>query len=308
LAAYVLQRLLAVAAAMAGVAALTFVVFHVLPSQAPPAGDGPLPVQLAEYLERVFLHLDLGRSTTGTQRPVADLLAAGLPGTLSLLFGAMALSLGVGVAVGVLRATHPRSVAVRVVDVVIAVALIAPPYWLGLIALLALTTESGLVDVPFLGGQGSYRGLTEDPGRWLQSLLLPWMVLGAAFIALNARMLGGTLRETLGDEYVRTARAKGVSERRIVWRHALPPALPSLLAVASLNVALFVNGAVVVETVFNVPGVGRLARDSLLRNDLPVLEGTVLLGAALVCLAGLLADAIHAWLDPQVRFGGEAGR
>ena len=121
-------------------------------------------------------------------------------------------------------------------------------------------------------------------------------------------MLGGALRETLGDEYVRTARAKGVSERRTVWRHALPPALPSLLAVASLNVALFVNGAVVVETVFNVPGVGRLARDSLLRNDLPVLEGTVLLGAALVCLAGLLADMIHAWLDPQVRFGDAAGR
>jgi len=301
MAAYALQRLVALAAAMVGVASLTFVVFHVLPHQEPTPLDGPLPLELLEYLERVFLHFDLGRADTGTQRPVADLLAARLPGTLSLLVGAFVLAAVGGIAAGVVRATRPKSVVSRLLGLLFAFAVVAPPYWLGLMVLLLFTTEAGLVDVSFLGGQGSYRDLTEDPVRWLRSLILPWTLFAVIFAAFTARVLAATLRETLHEDYVRTARGKGVRERAVLWRHALRPALPAVLSVTALNTALFLNTAVLIETVFNIPGIGRMARDALEDNDVAVLEGTVLVAGAVVCVAGLLADLGLAWLDPQVR-------
>ena len=201
-----------------------------------------------------------------------------LPATLSLTVGAVLVWMLIGIPVGVISALRPRSLLDRVVMGLALIGISAPVYWLGLVSLFLFASDIGKVHL--FGGAGSYVPLTQSPGAWFHALILPWFVLAAAFAAFYARMVRGNLIEVLGEDYIRTARAKGLGERRVVLRHGLRAALTPVVTMAGLDIGILLGGAVLTETVFNIPGVGRFAYDSIVNSDLPAIQGTVLFGAA----------------------------
>jgi peptide/nickel transport system permease protein len=170
------------------------------------------------------------------------------------------------------------------------------------VTLYLFSSDIGKFKVPFLHGAGSYVPISQDPSAWFQSLLLPWMVLAAAFAALYARLLRANLIEVMSEDYIRTARAKGLTERRVILRHGLRSAITPIVTAAGLDVGILLGGAILTESVFNIPGIGRLAFDSIQNGDLPMIQGTVLLGAFFIILANLVVDIVYAFLDPRVRY------
>jgi peptide/nickel transport system permease protein len=176
----------------------------------------------------------------------------------------------------------------------------APTYWLGLVALFLFARDIGRF--PLIGGSGTYVPFSDDPKGWAESLFWPWIVLALAFAGLYARMIGENLREAMEQDYVRTAKAKGLGMRRIVLRHGLRAALTPVVTLAALDLGLLLGGTILVETVFNIPGVGRYAVESIQTGDLPAIQGVVLFGALFIVLAVLVADILYAVLDPRVRY------
>jgi peptide/nickel transport system permease protein len=318
LAAYILRRVLWGLVLLVLVSALTFVVFYVLPSADPAqlrAGrssspevlaqiretlglDEPLPAQYWTFLTNLVLHGDLGYSYF-SGASVGSLLVDRLPATIALTLGALVVWLLVAVPVGVLAAVRRGTWVDKLTTGVAVLGISMPVYWLGLVALYLFADDIGLI--PLLPGAGSYAPLTEDPAAWLGSLILPWLVLASTFAAVYARLLRGNLIEVLSEDYVRTARAKGLSERRVVLRHGLRAAATPLVTLAGLDVGLLLGGAVLVETVFNIPGIGSLSYDAIVNADYPVIQGTVLLAACFVIVANIVVDVLYAYLDPRVR-------
>ena len=154
----------------------------------------------------------------------------------------------------------------------------------------------------FVGGQGSYVPFSEDPVKWTESLILPWFVLATAFAAVYARLLRGSLLDVLNEDYIRTARAKGLRERSIVLKHGVRSAITPVVTVLGLDIGILLGGAILTESVFNIPGVGRLAFDAINRGDLPIVQGTVLFGAFFIIIMNLIVDILYAFLDPRVRY------
>jgi peptide/nickel transport system permease protein len=301
---FLLRRTVWLLVVLVVVSALVFVIFNVLPARNDAGfgatSHGPVLARLWHFLERAFVHLDLGYAWDPPRAPVDDMVRAALPATISLMLGAMVLALAVGLPLGALCATRPRSVAARAATFASVLMLCAPVYWLGLVLLRFFEPHIGVVRLPFIGGSGTYEPLTHDPVRWVESLLLPWVALAVPLTGLIIRMLTSSMKETWQEDYVRTSRAKGLSAAA-VRRRALKPALPPVITLVGLNVATFVSNVVLVETVFGLPGIGEMARTSMENTDLPVVQGSVLAGAGLVCAGSLLADAAQALLDPRVR-------
>ena len=315
---YLARRLLWVVALLLMVSALTFLIFYLLPSADPAqlrAGRQPNPelvedirhnlgldepwyVQYARYTRALVTRFDLGTSYQNNI-PVRDEIFHRLPATASLVAGAALLWLAAGIAVGVISAVRRRTAIDRASMGAALVAISAPPYWLGLLALYLFASDIGRI--PIFAGAGSYVPLREDPGQWLGSLVLPWIVLAAAFAAFYARLVRASMLEVMGEDYIRTARAKGLSERRVILRHGLRSAVTPVVSAAGLDIGLLLSGAILVETVFNVPGIGRLAFEAIRSGDLPMVQGTVLFGALFIVIANLLVDAAYAFLDPRVR-------
>jgi peptide/nickel transport system permease protein len=317
--AYVIRRLLWVVLLLFVVSALTFVVFFVLPSADPAqlrAGRQPNPelveqirhnlgldrpkiVQYGEYMKDVFLHFDFGYSYQNTIS-VKEQVFQRLPATISLALGAAVVWLTIGISVGIISAIRSRSLIDRAAMGTALVAISAPVYWLGLLSLYLFANDIGQFKI--FDGAGSYVPLTENPAQWFQSLLLPWFILAAAFAAFYARLLRSNLIETMGEDYIRTARAKGLTERRVVFRHGLRSAITPIVTAAGLDIGILLGGAILTETVFNIPGIGRLVFDSIQHSDLPMIQGTVLIGTFFIVLMNLLVDILYAFLDPRVRF------
>ena len=176
----------------------------------------------------------------------------------------------------------------------------APEYWLGLIALYLFAADIGKVKI--FPGAGSYVGLTSDPWKWFTSLLLPWLVLAAGSAAIYARLMRGSLSETMEEDYIRTARAKGLSERRVVLRHGVRAAINPILTILALDIATLLGSAILVEVVFDIPGIGQLSYTAITHSDFPIVQGTVLLGALFIIVANILVDIAYAYLDPRVRY------
>ncbi len=316
---YIVRRLMWIGVLLFAVSLLTFVVFYLLPSSDPAALragrqpnpelveqirvqlglDNPWYVQFGDYLQALVLHFDLGFSYQNTQ-PVRDLIFQALPATISLALGAAVIWIAVGVGVGLVAAKWPHSVVDRVAMGAALVAISAPVYWLGLVVLYLFADDIGQFKI--FPGAGSYVPLTESPVRWFTSLLLPWCVLAATFAAVYARLLRATMLETLQEDYIRTARAKGVPERRVVLHHGLRSAVAPIVTTAGLDLGVVLGGAILTESVFNIPGIGRLAFDSIVEADLPVIQGTVLVGALFIVLANLVVDIVYAYIDPRVRY------
>jgi peptide/nickel transport system permease protein len=317
---YIARRLLWGAVLLVLVCALTFALFFLLPSGDPAvlrAGrdaspetiaqvrhqlrlDDPVYVQFWTYLKGVVLHFDLGYSYYSSA-PVSTLLWDRLPATVSLALGAAVLWLAVATPIGIVSALRRRTWVDRVLMGGALVAISAPVYWVGLLALYLFADDIGRF--PLLPGAGSYVPLTEDPGAWFGSLLLPWLVLAGSFAGIYARLLRTSLAETMREDFVRAARAKGISERRVVLRHGVRVAITPVVTLLGVDLGVLLGGALLTEAVFNVPGIGRLGLDAITYADFPVIQGTVLLAALFVVLANLVVDVVYAFLDPRVRYG-----
>jgi peptide/nickel transport system permease protein len=201
-------------------------------------------------------------------------------------------------------AARPGTPAARAVEVLAALAVTAPPYWLAAVSLYLLASDIGALPLPFEWTVGTYRPLTDDPAAWLTSLLVPWLVLALLPAAVVARTLRSALAETLREEHIRSAHAAGLRPRRIVLRHALRPAVVAAAPAIGLTVALLVNASVLVEPVFDIPGIQRLAVDALPQGDLATIGDIVLLNALLISGANLVLDVVQAALDPRIRLRG----
>jgi peptide/nickel transport system permease protein len=317
-AAYVLRRVLWGVVLLALVSLLTFVVFYVLPTADPaqlragrsadPATlaqirenlglDRPLTAQYWTFVTNVVLHGDLGFSYY-SGASVGSLLVDRLPATISLTLGAIVIWVLVAVPLGVVSAVRRGTWVDKLTTAGALLGVSAPVYWLGLLALYLFADDIGAI--PLLPGAGSYEPLTDDPWQWFTSLIMPWIVLASTFTAVYARLLRSNMIEVLSEDYVRTARAKGLSERRVVWRHALRGAVTPLVTLAGLDIGLLLGGAVLVETVFGIPGIGRLNYEAIVHVDYPVVQGTVLLAACFVIVANIVVDVAYAYIDPRVR-------
>jgi peptide/nickel transport system permease protein len=318
---YIIRRLLGMVLLLILVSGVTFIIFNVFPSTDPAALragrqptpqiieriredlglDRPLIVQFGDYIYNVFAHQDFGRSYVNNTE-VLDQIRQDLPATISLTIGGVIVWLTFGLSVGIISAVRHRSLMDRTAIGLSLIAISAPVYWLGLVALYLFAPDFGVFGLGFLGGQGSYTPFSDDPLKWLQSLVLPWCVLATAFAAVYARLLRGSLLDVLNEDYIRTARAKGLSERRVVLRHGVRSAITPVVTVLGLDIGILLGGAILTETVFNIPGIGRLAYEAILRGDLPVVQGTVLFGAFFIVIMNLIVDVLYAFLDPRVRY------
>jgi peptide/nickel transport system permease protein len=316
---YIIRRLLWVIVLLFAVSFVTFVIFYLFPSADPAAlraGRQPSPeliasirhkfgldkpwyVQYYRYMKALILHFDFGYSYQN-DIAVRTQIFSRLPATVSLTLGAAVIWLLSGIGIGTLSAVKRRSRFDRLAMGGALVAISAPVFWLALVSLYLFASDIG--KFPIFPGQGSYVPISQNPGKWFTSLILPWFVLAAAFAAIYARLLRANLIEALSEDYIRTARAKGLSERRVIFRHAVRAAITPIVTAAGLDIGILLGGAILTETAFNIPGVGRLAYDSITNADLPMIQGTVLLGAFFILLANLVVDILYAVIDPRVRY------
>ena len=318
--AFVIRRLLWMALVLFAISVLVFLIFFATPGVDPArqmAGRNPspetiknikhefgldrsLPVRYALMMKHMFITRDL--ISYGSHTRVIPEITSAAPVTLSLVFGAAIIwiifSILFGVAAAVLRGTifDPLLMILALIGISI------PVFWLG--EVVNLITQSRLHDsflfswVPPLG----YTPLTQDPFMWFKQLFFPWLTLSVLYIGFYARVLRANLIETDSEDYIRTARAKGLSERRVLFRHTLRTSMITFVSLFGLDFAVLVGGgALLTEVVFGLPGVGLLTYNSLTALDLPVIMTTVIYAAFFITLASALVDLVYAWLDPRVR-------
>lgn len=225
-----------------------------------------------------------------TQRPVWPDLVDRIPVTFSLVIGASILWLTVGVGIGVLSALRKGSIFDRGAMVLALAGVSLPIFFTGLLSL-AIFRPTGVNYVPF----------NQNPAGWANNLLLPWVTLSFLYAALYARLTRASMLETMGEDFIRTARAKGLPERVVVTRHALRGSLTPVITIFGLDIALLLGGAVLTESTYSLPGVGRYAIDAINNNDLPQVLGVTMLAAFFVVIASLIVDLAYAIADPRVR-------
>jgi len=315
---YIIRRVLWIIVLMIVITFITFLMFYLLPSTDPAtlkAGRNATPERIASirhtlgldkpwyeqygiFLKKLVFHFDFDHSYTN-DTDVKTLLFDRIPNTLFLVIGAAVLWLFAGLLIGTISAVKRGSAADRIAMGGALVFISAPVYWLGLVLLYLFANDIGVVKV--FPGVGSYQDAHGFFAK-IPTLVLPWIVLAAAFTAIYARLMRGNMIEVLSEDYVRTARAKGVKERTVITRHAARSALTPVITIFGIDVGVLMGGAILTETVFNIPGVGRLSYDAIQRNDLPTIQGTVLFLALGVCVMTLIVDIIYAFLDPRVRY------
>jgi len=319
----VLRRLAQMLFVMFGISVLVFLIFFATPGADPAARiagrnaspetlaavrhdfglDRPLPVQYALLMRRLFFTRDL-TSFVNRGQQVIPTIAEATPVTLSLVGGAAILWVAGSLFVGLLAAAARGSVLDRLLMIFGLIGISMPVFWVAEIA--NLLTQSRLHDtflfswVPALG----YVPLTKNPVGWFKVLVIPWVTLAILYIGLYGRVLRASLIEAYQEDYIRTARAKGLTERRVLLRHALRTSLITFVSLFGLDFgALVGGGAVLTEVVFGLQGVGKLTYDALLNLDLPVIMATVMYAAFFVVGASALVDIGYALLDPRVRLG-----
>jgi len=260
--------------------------------------DQPVLTQYGHFLTRLA-HGDLGYSYYNSE-PVRSLIFARLPVTLSLTLGGAVLWLLLGVSIGIASARHPRSLIDRASTVFVLGGLSMPTFLVGLLLLYTLFFRLHIAGIDAFPG-GGYVPFTQSPAQWAQHLVLPWLTLALVSAATYSRLTRGSLLEVLGEDYVRTARSKGISERRVVYRHALRSALTPVVTQLGIDVGALLGGAIITENVFGLPGLGQLAVQSVTTQDLPVIVGIVLIASFFVVAANIAVDLMYAVLDPRVR-------
>jgi peptide/nickel transport system permease protein len=318
--AYIVRRVLWALLLLLVVSFLTFVIFNVFPSADPAALragrnatpalvhqirinlglNKPFYTQFWIYLKGLVEHFNLGYSYYNSESVKSEIFSR-LPATLSVTVGGFIVWMLIGLPVGIVSAIRPRSLLDRFMMGGSLVAISAPVYFLGLVSLFLFAKGTG--QLQWFGAAGSYVPVSQNAGQWFNSLVLPWVTLAAAFAAFYARMTRGNLIETMHEDYIRTARAKGLRESRVITKHGLRAALTPIVTMAGMDVGLLLGGAILTEVVFNIPGVGRYAYEAIVNSDLPAIQGTVLFGAFFIVFANLVVDILYAFLDPRVTYG-----
>jgi peptide/nickel transport system permease protein len=280
----------------------------ILQMQAKLGLNDPLVVQYARFLRGIVFgaHYDDGPSKTycappcfgysfRSQQPVWPQLVAAIPVTLSLAIGAAVLWLVSGVAVGVLSALKRGSLFDRLSMGVALAGVSLPIFFTGLISLELFSYKWQLFP------NVQYVAITQNPLLWARNLVLPWITLAFLYAALYARLTRAGMLETMGEDYIRTARAKGLPERTVVVRHGLRPALTPILTIFGMDLGLLLGGAVLTETTFSLPGLGQFTILAIQNQDFPEVMGVVMLAAFFIVIANMLVDILYAVLDPRVR-------
>ncbi|WP_347916953.1 ABC transporter permease [Paracoccus marcusii] len=310
---YILRRILAVIPVMLLVAVFVFLLLRLTPGDpaAIIAGDMATPAQLERIREAMGLndplHIqfvtwvgqllrgDLGVSLI-SNTPVATMVADRIAPTLSIAVLTIVMSVAIAVPMGVLAAWKHRSMADYAVMTFSVLGFSVPVFVIGYLFILVFSLQLGWFPV-----QG-YTPLSSGLGGFLANAFLPALTLSTIYVALIARMTRANMLEVLGEDYIRTARAKGAPERTVLFRHALKNAAVPILTVIGTGFALLIGGVVVTETVFNIPGVGRLTVDAILARDYPVIQAMILLTSFLYVLVNLLIDLSYSLFDPRIRY------
>jgi peptide/nickel transport system permease protein len=256
--------------------------------------NDPLPVQFWLWLTRV-VHGDLGQSIF-LHEPVIQGIMDRLPVTLELTLLAMIVALALGVSTGIISATTRSAALDKVVMVIALLGLSVPDFYLGLVMALAIGVK--LQWLPVAG----YVPFTDDPLGNLQNMIMPALTLGFIQAAFISRITRSSMLEVKGVDFIRTARAKGASEPRIILGHMLRNALVPIISTTAVVVSVLMGGAIIVETIFDIPGVGQLVISAVLNRDYPLLQGTVLAVVAMYVFINLAVDVIYALVDPRVRY------
>ena len=323
---YVIRRLLWVVVLLFAISILSFLMFYLLPgdpaAQAVPKGATPETVALVKH--RMGLDLPLwkqyrnflrGPDLVGAghpsgvlnwppnlgwsfrnQEPVLNTILDRLPVTASLAFGAAFFWLLIGIPIGVLAALRPRSLRDRAAMGFALFGVSMPVFLVGIGLLYIFYFKLGWSPAP------KYVPFSQNPLQWANQLLLAWITIAVGTAALYTRMVRGNMLEVMGEDYVRTARAKGLSERRVTVKHILRSSLTPVVTMLGLDIGILLGGAIVTERVFGLPGVGATTVQAIVDNDLPVIQGVVLFAAFFVVMFNLVVDIFYAVLDPRVRY------
>jgi len=319
--AFIIRRLIGLVVVLFAISVLTFLIFFAIPGVDPsrslagrdprPATvaavkhefglDRPLPVRYGLMMKRLFISRDL--VSYGNQAlKVVPAITAAAPVTFSLIIGAAVIWAVLGITIGVLAVVAKGTILDPLLMILALIGISMPVFWLGEVA--NLITQDRLHDtilfswVPPLG----YVPFTQNPWQWFLHLIIPWITLSILYIGFYARVLRGNMLDVANEDYVRTARAKGLSERDVLLKHILRNSLITVVSLFGLDFGVLVaGGALLVEVVFGLPGIGKLTYDSLQTLDLPVIMATVLYGAFFITIANALVDVIYAGLDPRIR-------
>jgi peptide/nickel transport system permease protein len=317
---YIVRRLLWVVVVLLVVTSITYVVFFVMPSTDPAvtfAGknptpeqieevrrnfglDKPVPVQYLTFIKHVFLGDQYGWPGLGfsysTRSPVKDQFYGRVLVTAQLAFGAALVWLAIGIPIGILSAIKRRTLTDRLSMGIALFFVAAPVFWLGLMGLWLFWFK-----LRWSPGTG-YVAWGDSFTGWLSHMILPWVVLALLYAAFYARMTRGNLIETMGQDYIRTARVKGLSESKVIFKHGLRASLTPVVTLIGLDLGALLGGAVITETVFNLQGIGQWAVASVFQGDLPVVLAVTVVVAIAVTMMNLIVDIVYAYLDPRVRY------
>jgi peptide/nickel transport system permease protein len=334
---YIIRRLLWAVVLFLAVTAVTYAIFFVIPADparlvagksASPQEvqrvrhvlglDDPIYIQYAHFLRRLVIDHSLGTSYANRQE-VNQIVADEAPVTASVVFGGMILWLLIAFPVGVYSALRPRSATDRVAVVAVLIGISAHPVWIGLILSYVfgyVPTQGQFAGISFpsftfLPVQGYCEAITPPPGasqcagnsvwEWFYHLILPWVTIAILYAAFYVRMIRGSVMETLSEDYVRTARAKGVRESRVIRTHVLRNALLPVVTMLGMDVALALGGATFTEIVFGLPGLGREAVQSVTNFDYPVTVGITVFATVVIIVLNLITDILYAYIDPRIR-------
>src|SRR5450759_1510516 len=296
---------------------LVFALFFVAPGDVARtiAGRQATPETVALIQHRLGLDLPIweqylgfvGRALRGDlgydyyhQVPVTTVIATAAPITLSLVVGAAIMWLALGVFNGVMSAIRPRSFVDRALTVFALFFYSMPSFLLGLLLLYFLYFQLTLAGIAVFP-PGGFEPLSSGVGPWAQHLILPWLTLALVSAAIYTRLTRGSMLDVLGEDYIRTARSKGIAERRVIARHGLRSALTPVVTQFGIDLGALLGGAVITETVFSLPGIGKASIDALTQQNQPVIIATVLLASTAVVIANIIVDVVYAVLDPRVR-------
>ncbi len=261
--------------------------------------DRPWYVQYGHFIS-LLLQGNLGYDYYKGES-VNSVIAAAFPITLSLVIGAAIIWLAMGVLSGMVSAVKTRSIWDRTFTLLALLFFSMPTFVLGFLLLLGLYYELTVSGLPVFANPGAFTSFFSNPLAWAHDLILPWLTLALVSAATYTRLTRGAMLDVFGEDYIRTARSKGMRERRVIWRHVLRAALTPIVTQFGLDVGVLIGGAIITESVFNLPGLGYTAVQAIQQQDLPVVIGVVIIASAGVILANLIVDILYAVIDPRVR-------
>jgi peptide/nickel transport system permease protein len=263
----------------------------------------PLYVQYYKFLDRLVVHHSLGTSYANGQS-INQRIGQAAPVTASLVFGGVVLWMLIGLMVGIYSALKPRSLLDRSAMFFVLIGVSAHPVWIGLIFEYFFGVKwhvTPIANYANFFGAPSDSGLPGGPWQWFYHLILPWCTFAILFAALYVRMIRANVMETLNEDFVRTARAKGAPERRVLFSHVLRNALLPVVTMLGMDIGVGLGGAIFTETVYQLPGLGRTLINAVSSNDFALVQGIVVFSTIAILTFNLIVDLLYAWIDPRIR-------